>query len=79
MKLETDYKDLWELLKHYMPELKRKKKEPKDRAFFFNILNTLSDRVVDKMVYHAEEARISKSKIEDEITVIPEFRDIFTD
>ena len=31
------------------------------------------------MVYHAEEARISKSKIEDEITVIPEFRDIFTD
>ena len=30
MKLETDYKDLWESLKLYMPELK-KKKEPKDR------------------------------------------------
>ena len=41
MKLETDYKDTWELLKLYMPELKKKKKEPKDRAFFFNILNTL--------------------------------------
>ena len=35
-----------------MPELK-KKRRPKDRAFFYNILNTLQENVVNKMVYNA--------------------------
>ena len=39
-----------------MPELENKK-EPKDRKFFYDILNTLQDGVVDKMVYHATLAR----------------------
>ena len=61
-----------------MPELK-KSKIPKDRKFFFDVLNTLKPNVVTKMVFNAKEARILKSKIDDEITVIPELKSIFTD
>ena len=61
-----------------MPELE-KKKVPKDRKNFFDMLNTLKPRVVDKMVDNAKEERILKSKIDDEITVIPELKGIFTD
>ena len=61
-----------------MPELK-KSKIPKDRKFFFNVLNTLKPRVVDKMIFNANEARVPKTKIDDEITVIPELKSIFTD
>ena len=31
------------------------------------------------MVYNANEARVPKTKIDDEITVIPELKSIFTD
>ena len=61
-----------------MPELK-KSKIPKDRKFFFNVLNTLKPRVVDKMIYNAKEARVTKTKIDDEINVIPRLKSIFTD
>ena len=61
-----------------MPELVTKK-EPKDRTFFFNMLNTLKPHVVERMVHNAKEERILKSKIDDEITVIPELKGIFTD
>ena len=77
MELETKHPLLWEKLQNYMPELETKK-EPKDRKFFFNMLNTLKPNVVDKMVHNAKEDRIIKSKIDDEITVIPELRSIFT-
>ena len=61
-----------------MPELVEKK-EPQDRSFFFNVLNTLKDGIVDKMVFNAEKERQYKSKIDDEITVVPELRCMFTD
>ena len=77
MELETKHPMLWEKLQNHMPELETKK-EPKDRKNFFNMLNTLKPRIVDKMVDHAKEESIVKSKIDDEITVIPELRNIFT-
>ena len=52
---------------------------PKDREFFFNILNTLRGKVVEKLVYNAILQREKKKDIPDEIEVAPEFRDIFTD
>ena len=61
-----------------MPELK-KSKIPKDRKFFFDVLNTLKPNIVNKMVFNAKEARLPKTKIDDEITVIPELKSIFTD
>ena len=69
--------DLWPDLLNYCPELKFTKK-PKDRCFFYNILNTISPKCVDKMVLNAMRNRQEKSKIENEISVIPFFRDIFT-
>ena len=78
MNLEKDFPTIWKSLQNYMPELKSSK-FPKDRKFFFNILNTLKPRVVDKMIYNAKEARVPKTKIDDEITVIPELKSIFTD
>ena len=39
-------------LENIMPEIKIRDK-PKDREFFYNILNTLESNVVEKMVYRA--------------------------
>jgi len=61
-----------------MPELETKK-EPKDRKKIFDMLNTPKPNVVDKLVNNAKEDRIAKSKIDYEITVIPDLRSIFTD
>ena len=61
-----------------MPELK-KSKIPKDRKFFFNVFNTLKPNIVNKMVFNAKEARLPKTKIDDEITEILELKSIFTD
>ena len=61
----------------YCPELQIKKKA-KDRCYFFNVLNTLSPKIVEKMVYNAIIARQRPPNIENEISVLPEFRDIFT-
>ena len=63
---------------NYCPELERKA-HPKDRDFFFNILNTIEVNIVDRMLHNAIKKRNQKSKIENEIKVIPELRDIFTD
>ena len=60
-----------------MPELEEKK-EPQDRTFFFNVLNTLDNGIVDKMVYHAMKDRQARDKLEDEIIVLPKFRSLFT-
>ena len=78
MNLEKDYGLIWNSLKNFMPELETKK-VPKDRKFFFDMLNTLKPHVVDRMVHNAKEELIIKSKIDDEITVIPELRGIFND
>ena len=55
------------------------KSVPKDRTFFFNILNTLEHRIVDKFVYNSIKLRETKPSIPNEITIVPELRDIFTD
>ena len=71
--------DTWPDLLESCPELKHAKR-PKDRAYFYNILNTIIPRCVDRMVFNAmKQCQEKKSKIENEIAVIPFFRDIFTD
>ena len=73
-------KEFWIKILNYCPELNQKE-GPKDRTFFFNILNTIKLYCVDKVVYNAIKQRDDKvkAKIANEITVIPEFRKIFTD
>ena len=70
-------KELWKKLLDFCPELQTKQ-NPKDRAFFFNILNTIKPYCVDQMVKNAVLNRDEKSDIKAEITCAPEFRDIFT-
>ena len=43
---------MWNKLLSYCPELKYKS-SPKDRDFFYNILNTLWPKIVEKLVYNA--------------------------
>ena len=45
-KLEVKEKTLYKQLVLYCPEIKYKKR-PKDRAFFFNVLNTLKSGFVE--------------------------------
>ena len=59
-------------LKNMMPELEYKT-EPKDRSFFFNILNTLQVDIVDKMVFNAEKARSTRVRLDHEIEIESEF------
>ena len=79
-----DNKDLWKKLLVYCPELLGYDSEiknqsiPKDREFFFNVLNTINPGFMGKIVYNANMARVKKTDIPDEIKVLPEFRDIFT-
>ena len=61
---------LWKELCGYCPELHNKNK-PKDRNFFFNILNTESERCMDKIVRNAILDRQINKKIDDRIHVIP--------
>ena len=78
MNLKEKDLDNWELLLDYCPELKEKSK-PKDRDFFFNVLNTIIPFCIDKIVRNAILFRQYKSKIGSDIIVTPEFRDMFTD
>ena len=78
MKLkEKNEKETWEVLMNFCPELEYKE-HPKDRDFFFNVLNTIKPECVTKIVYNATMMRQTKSQIENEISVAPEFCDIFT-
>ena len=43
---------LWKQILNFCPELEYKS-QPKDRDFFFNILNTIENQVVETMVYNA--------------------------
>ena len=54
-KLKSDNK-IWPQILSYCPELKEKK-YPKDRTFFFNVLNTIKHGFVDNMVLNAIESR----------------------
>ena len=44
--------DRWPDLLEYCPELKFVKR-PKDRTYFYNILNTILPKCVDRMVFNA--------------------------
>ena len=77
LKLKDD-KQKWKEIINYCPEL-GKYENPKDREFFYNILNTIKPNIVEKIVYYAKIAREKKTTIENEIKVIPELRDIFTE
>ena len=43
---------LWQKLLNFCPELEFKK-NPKNRDFFFNILNFIQPNIVDKMLHNA--------------------------
>ena len=49
MELKEKEKDLWKELLNYCPELATRE-QPRDRTFFFNILNTLKLNCIDKLV-----------------------------
>ena len=51
MKLKDEF-ETWKTLINFCPELQYKE-EPKDRDFFFNVLNTLKPNSVTRMLYHA--------------------------
>ena len=59
-----------------MPELTITGK-PKDRRYFFNILNTLKPDIVEKIVFNAYMNRKQEQTIKNEIIVKPEFKDLF--
>ena len=52
MELKTKRKELYSELKQYCPELEYKE-NPKDRDFFFNVLNTLEPNCIDRIVRNA--------------------------
>ena len=52
LNLEKKNSDIWNKIKLYCPELNYKS-NPKDREFFFNVINTLIPNSVEKMVYNA--------------------------
>ena len=70
MELKTTRKDLYIELKKYLPELEFKD-EPKDREFFFNVLNTLESNCIDRIIRNARLIRLFSSKKDDKIEVIP--------
>ena len=61
---------------NYCPEISFK--HPADREFFYNILSTIFPHEVEKLVHDAILKREKEKDIPDEIVIIPEFRDIFT-
>ena len=52
MNLEKTESAIYKRILQFCPEIKYRNK-PKDRGFFFNILNTLKEGIVDKLVYNA--------------------------
>ena len=48
----SDQKATESKIKQYCPELKYKKR-PKDREFFFNVLNTIKPKFVEEAVFRA--------------------------
>ena len=52
MNLQENNKTLYKKILNYCPEIKYRG-YPKDREFFFNILNTIEPKIVDKMVISA--------------------------
>ena len=57
---------MWPLILAYCPELKERNR-PKDRTFFFNVLNTIKPNFVDNVVLKAIENREKKANIPNEI------------
>ena len=51
---------------------------PKDREYFFNILNSIFPHSIEKMVFDAVQRRRKEKDIKDEIKLLPEFHDVFT-
>ena len=80
--IETCYlkkdKEIWNKLLNFCSEL-RERKYPKDRTFFYNVLNTIKPQFIDKIVLNAIDNREKKSDIPNEIKVGDFFRDMFTD
>ena len=54
--LEKNDKQAWKKMLNYCPELQYRNR-PKDREFFFNILNTVKLHIVDKMIQNAIRVR----------------------
>ena len=50
---------------------------PKDRRYFFNVLNTLKSDIVEKIVFNSYMSRKKDQTIKNEIVVKPEFKDLF--
>ena len=57
---------VWPEILAYCPELKERNR-PKDRTFFFNVLNTIKPNFVDNVVLKAIENREKKTNIPNEI------------
>ena len=64
-------------LLNFCPEIEYKG-IPKDREFFFNVINTIDADIVQKMVLHGIEQRQKNPIIPDEMKIISKFQDIFT-
>ena len=60
----------------FFPEIEYKQ-TPTDRAFFYNVVNTLIPHSMEKMKYYSSIKRVEDKEIKDEIEVQPEFRDLF--
>ena len=58
------------------PELEYKK-EPADREFFYNVVNTYVPHSMEKMKFNAATNRVVEKDIKDEIAVHPRFRELF--
>ena len=56
MNMDKNEKHIYNKLVDYCPELKYKGK-PKDREFFFNILNTVKPGIVDRLVFNSVKKR----------------------
>ena len=54
--LEKSDSTIYKRIVQFCPEIKYTNK-PKDREFFFNILNTLKEALVDKLVFNAIKSR----------------------
>ena len=68
----------YKIFLNFCPEI-RERKRPKDRTFFYNVLNTIKKGFVDNIVMNAVLAREKKQNIPNEIKVADYFRDMFTD
>ena len=50
--LQLKNKQIWNRILNFCPELDQKD-TPKDRAFFFNVLNTIEKRCMEKIVFNS--------------------------